>query len=119
MTMVRLAQGPGRPEIGVCEPSDEMVFLSSRGSCVNRTDGVNFFPDKGQLNEHRRAVEVCMDCPVRVECLTYAIVHVERFGIWGGTGGKERGKLIRIAKRDGIKVAVLGFFKSADAKRGS
>ena len=31
-----------------------------------------------------KARQVCRDCLVRVECLTYAIDNGERIGIWGG-----------------------------------
>lgn len=37
-----------------------------------------------------RAKEVCADCPVTVECLTYALEQDERFGVWGGRDENER-----------------------------
>lgn len=38
----------------------------------------------------KRAKAVCATCPVRAECLAHAIAHDERYGIWGGTTGRER-----------------------------
>jgi WhiB family redox-sensing transcriptional regulator len=34
-------------------------------------------------------------CPVRVECLEYAIANSEDYGVWGGTTEKERVKIRR------------------------
>lgn len=41
----------------------------------------------------RAALAVCSRCPVRVECLGYAIAAGERFGIWGGTTEKQRASI--------------------------
>ena len=47
-----------------------------------------FFPDRGaSLADARR---VCAGCPVRAECLEYALEAGEKFGVWGGTSEKER-----------------------------
>ncbi|WP_072713724.1 WhiB family transcriptional regulator [Rhodococcus rhodnii] len=32
----------------------------------------------------RAAQEICRSCPVRGECLSWAIERGERYGIWGG-----------------------------------
>lgn len=36
------------------------------------------------------AVAACGWCPVRVECLAYAVAAVERQGVWGGSTPEER-----------------------------
>lgn len=36
------------------------------------------------------AKRICGMCPVRVECLTYAVERRQYFGIWGGTTEEER-----------------------------
>ena len=33
----------------------------------------------------REAKEVCRGCVVRLDCLEYALVNGEKFGIWGGS----------------------------------
>lgn len=58
-----------------------------------QTDPEMFFPDKG--GSTRDAKAICATCPVRRECLDYALEHGERFGIWGGHSERERRKLAR------------------------
>ena len=41
------------------------------------------------------AKKTCLGCPVRHECLQYALDHDERFGIWGGLSERERRRLKR------------------------
>ena len=41
------------------------------------------------------AVAVCAACPVREECLEYAIATRQPEGIWGGLTGVERHRLLR------------------------
>lgn len=44
----------------------------------------------------RRAVAVCRQtCPVRGECLTYALSNDERLGVWGGMTTRERDQFSR------------------------
>lgn len=38
----------------------------------------------------RQAKAVCAGCPVRKECLEYALTHSERQGVWGGKSARER-----------------------------
>jgi WhiB family redox-sensing transcriptional regulator len=47
----------------------------------------------------RRAKAVCATCPVRVECLEYAIRIHETHGIWGGLSEIERRLLVRQRNR--------------------
>lgn len=65
-----------------------------RALCA-QTDPEAFFPEKG--GSTREAKKVCAVCPVRAECLAYALEHDERFGIWGGLSERERRRLKRIA----------------------
>lgn len=36
------------------------------------------------------ARRICRECPVRTQCLEYALTHDERYGIWGGCDPLER-----------------------------
>lgn len=46
------------------------------------------------------AIAVCRSCPVRPECLRYALDNNEDDGIWGGTSARQR-RRIRAARRRG------------------
>lgn len=39
------------------------------------------------------AKRVCASCPVRIDCLAYAVDNKERFGIWGGLTATERQRM--------------------------
>lgn len=56
-------------------------------------DGDLWFPDLGE--SLREAKAVCGRCPVRAECLDYALAHNEVFGVWGGLSVLERQALRR------------------------
>ena len=56
-----------------------------------QTDPEAFVPEKG--GSTRDAKRVCGVCPVREECLQYAMDNDERFGIWGGLSERERRRL--------------------------
>ena len=45
------------------------------------------------VHDFRTAKKFCLTCPVKNECLEYAIVANETHGIWGGQTYKERRKI--------------------------
>ena len=50
-----------------------------------------FFPPAGPPGEGAiEARRLCAGCPVRAECLAYALEAPEEVGIWGGTTANER-----------------------------
>ena len=51
-------------------------------------------PSERRVRE-RAAKQICARCPVRVECLDYALRVNEPFGIWGGLSERERRRLKR------------------------
>src|SRR4029434_5287962 len=53
-----------------------------------------FFTEKG--GSSREAKRICADCPVRIECLNYALRRDERYGVWGGMSERERRRLKRM-----------------------
>lgn len=52
-----------------------------------------FFPERGAST--RTAKSICRECSVQGDCLEFAIVSSEKFGIWGGMSERERRKIRR------------------------
>jgi len=64
------------------------------GAACAQTDPELFFPEKGQ--PPAKAKLVCLRCPVKQQCLEYALTSPVRVdGIWGGTTPKQRQELRR------------------------
>ena len=72
----------------------EVDSWQSRASCA-QVDPDLFFPDQG--GQVRTPKQVCARCPVRVDCLDYALTNDERHGVWGGLSERERRQLRRTA----------------------
>lgn len=52
-----------------------------------------FFPKPG--GDPRPAQQVCLTCPVRVDCLEHALDLRIEHGVWGGTTAAMRQRLAR------------------------
>ncbi len=87
------AVGNGWKDRAICRPEvftgDPNIFYPPR---LRTSDGNG----SAQHNEDRaemiaKAKDVCVVCPVRRECLEYAMDIGETEGIWGGTAPEERG----------------------------
>ena len=52
-----------------------------------------FFLERGASTKEAKAV--CQGCEVRDDCLEYALVNGEKFGIWGGLSERERRRIRR------------------------
>jgi WhiB family redox-sensing transcriptional regulator len=64
----------------------------SAGLCA-QTDPDLFFPEKGASSA--AAISICRRCPIRAECLEFAIDEPGFHGVWGGTTQKQRQMLRR------------------------
>lgn len=64
---------------------------SVRAVCRS-TDPEDLFVEGAAQN---RAKAVCTGCPVRTECLAYALDHRIDHGVWGGMTDRERRALLR------------------------
>jgi len=62
------------------------------GNCRDESPSL-FFPSDGVGVEVAR--RVCEDCPVRVECLEYALASGIDHGVWGGASERERRRIAR------------------------
>lgn len=58
-----------------------------------QTDPEVFFPNVGE--PPNTAKRICGRCMVRLECLQWALLNDERFGVWGGTSERERHRMKR------------------------
>jgi WhiB family transcriptional regulator, redox-sensing transcriptional regulator len=66
----------------------------SAANCAS-TDPELFYPERG--GSTREAKAICRSCPVVADCLSYAMEHQERFGVWGALSERERRRLGRSA----------------------
>jgi WhiB family redox-sensing transcriptional regulator len=65
---------------------------TARAACRDTNTEI-FFP--ASANEEVDALAICATCPVRAQCLDYAIRNRENHGIWGGTTPEERRRMRR------------------------
>lgn len=77
------------------ENRDEYEWMF-RGVCRD-VNLVGFFPADGLGVE--LAQRVCAECPVKSECLEYALLHRIEHGVWGGESERERRRILRLRRR--------------------
>ncbi|MGW4600764.1 WhiB family transcriptional regulator [Streptomyces sp. NPDC004457] len=63
---------------------------ADQGLCRAQPD--RMFAEGAAQNE---AKAVCAACPVRLDCLAYALDHREQYGVWGAMTERERRALLR------------------------
>lgn len=61
-----------------------------QAKCVGMGDAL--FPE---APAQKRVKMMCVDCPVRLECLAEALDNEIEWGIWGGTTERERRSMLR------------------------
>lgn len=76
-----------------------------RAACRGEDSSVFFAPNYFERKEEKEAREakakaLCVRCPVRLECLDYALRTREPHGIWGGLNEAERKALLRERERE-------------------
>ena len=62
----------------------------NRAACRHLGAELFFLEKHSEGNRNPPALKVCAHCPVKKECLDYAITTNEQFGIWGGMSPKQR-----------------------------
>jgi WhiB family redox-sensing transcriptional regulator len=73
----------------MCRGEDASLFFAPN----------HFEPKEEKRARERKARAICGRCPVRMECLEYAIRIKETHGIWGGLNELERRLLVRDRER--------------------
>lgn len=89
------------------------VSWQDRGRCRDLDPDLFFPPVESESSEQRQAREktakaVCSACPVRVECLKWALNHRERLGVWGGLTERERQVLASNRARHAGRAVAVG-----------
>jgi WhiB family redox-sensing transcriptional regulator len=75
------------------EPVVEEDLGWRQAAACNGVDPALFFPERGDTLTAAQAKAVCGRCPVVEQCLQWALLHQERFGVWGGKSEIERSRL--------------------------
>ncbi|MCU1395639.1 MAG: WhiB family regulatory protein [Ilumatobacteraceae bacterium] len=74
-------------------PSSAPSLAWSRSAICETADPDLFFPQPGTDTTYARSM--CKACPVRRQCLDYALETKQKFGIWGGMTESQRRRLRR------------------------
>lgn len=82
---------PAWADRAACTPMDADLFYAPHGE---RTDS------DARRDREDAAKSICAACPVRAECLTYALETRQHEGIWGGTTEIERRAIARALRKD-------------------
>jgi hypothetical protein len=79
---------------------EEVVLREALCRGLWRTDQELYkaFFDEKSTKKRQEAKALCGQCPVREACLEFAVVNGEIFGVWGGTGRRDR-EVLRRARR--------------------
>lgn len=87
------------PDGGTCIRCRGLKALAARatpgpwvdsGLCA-QADPDEWFPENG--GSTKTAVRLCLSCPVRRDCLNWALGNGERYGVWGGVSERGRRRL--------------------------
>lgn len=83
-------------------PNTDAAYYGSKGdtawmehaACLGQDPDL-FFPPPGTYPSSEHAIEICRSCPVREQCLDWAIANHQDHGIWGGLNAKQRSRIRR------------------------
>jgi WhiB family redox-sensing transcriptional regulator len=96
--------------------ADDITWMD-RASCQDSPPDV-FFPNVGRGRGNRaiqaalsRAKAICAFCPVKTDCLNYALEHRIEDGIWGGASEEERRAIRRQASTTPIRHGTNGGYR--------
>jgi hypothetical protein len=78
---------------------------AAQAACAGQPADV-WFPERG--GSAATAKSVCAHCPVRIECLDYALRWGIGHGVWGGLSMRERRRLSRRSPRPPRVLAAHG-----------
>lgn len=70
-----------------------MTAWMEDAACAQIGPGLFYVGEKAQAREYDAARSVCNTCPVKVDCLEFALEVDDRHGMWGGLSPQEREKV--------------------------
>lgn len=82
-------------------PPGAWVERAECGEYAADSAGIPHRPELWQSTDEedrQQAVLICMGCPVRSECLNYALDTREREGVWGGFTEDERRRMLHLRR---------------------
>lgn len=66
---------------------------SNLAACRNHPDPGLWFPERGHETDQAKAI--CHACPVRRDCLDFALRNRIQYGVWGGRSARQRDRIYR------------------------
>ena len=87
----RVEEDPSWRTDAACKGRTDLFFPKAQ---PHRGRMLGNLPDL-EVRRVREAKAICAGCPVRRDCLAYAVTHRETFGVWGGLDERELSALIR------------------------
>jgi hypothetical protein len=98
-----MSAAPGRPQGSHGIDRKQADYDAFADQCAGKGMPITtFYPQHvGQADDARR---ICRRCPVKAECLAYALKYNERDGVWGGTSVRERRALKKQQKAFAARV---------------
>jgi WhiB family redox-sensing transcriptional regulator len=87
-----------RPEVS----APRTPFWRDGAACFNDDDPDAWFAEPREKARVRHALATCYGCPVRTQCLDFAMARTDQFGIWGGLTEQDRKRLLAAASRPAV-----------------
>jgi WhiB family transcriptional regulator, redox-sensing transcriptional regulator len=75
----------------------------ARGLCRDHPPEL-FFPSDGVGVEV--AKRICVECPVRQQCLEYALEHRIDHGVWGAASERQRRRILKARRAESSPVTI-------------
>ncbi|GAA4175970.1 hypothetical protein GCM10022287_22400 [Gryllotalpicola koreensis] len=91
---------------------DDPESWRKEASCRDIDDPDVFFSPHG--SDQARAAALCADCPVRAQCLTYALDTDTQDGFWGGKTEAQRARMPRVRQVKHCKSRLHSLESDAD-----
>jgi len=96
--LTRWLMRPDAPDVPH-SPGEVLGRPAWHREAVCRGQGVGYWVRDSRMASYRAQKALCAICPVRQDCLEFALARPELVGCWGGTNELERRELRDLARR--------------------